>query len=60
MHAGVTDAFASVLKGVGDNYPMMKVVQVVGGLPLLTNRFAPFAAVILFPISLNLMFSIRY
>ena len=34
-------------------YPMIKSIQVVGGLSLLINRYAPFFAVVLFPISLN-------
>ncbi len=53
LHTGVTGALVSGLKGVGYIYPMMKTIQVVCGLALLTNRFAPFAAVVVFPISLN-------
>lgn len=43
------------LKGVGYIYPMMKVIQIIGGLSLLLNRFAPFFAIVLFPISLNVL-----
>lgn len=55
MHTGVTGALVAGLKGVGYIYPMMKVIQITAGLALLTNRFAPFAAVVVFPISLNVM-----
>lgn len=34
-------------------YPMQKIIQIVGGLSLLSNWYAPFFAVVLFPISLN-------
>ena len=34
-------------------YPMMKVLQVAGGLSLLMNRYAAFSAVVLFPVSVN-------
>ncbi len=34
-------------------YPMMKGIQVAGGISLIVNRYAPFSAVVLFPISLN-------
>ncbi|MEO6151034.1 MAG: hypothetical protein ABIN95_03205 [Mucilaginibacter sp.] len=53
LHTGVTGALVSGLKGVGYIYPMMKVIQVVCGLSLLFNRYAPFSAVVVFPISLN-------
>ncbi|MGY3055562.1 putative oxidoreductase [Pedobacter sp. UYEF25] len=55
MHTGVMGALVAGLKGVGYIYPMMKMIQIVAGLSLLTNRFAPFAAVVIFPISLNVM-----
>ena len=34
-------------------YPMQKVIQIAGGLSLLSNWYAPFFAVVLFPISVN-------
>jgi hypothetical protein len=34
---------------------MMKTIQIAGGLSLLLNRYAPFSAVVLFPISLNVL-----
>ena len=34
-------------------YPMQKVIQIAGGLSLLSNLYAPFFAVVLFPISVN-------
>jgi hypothetical protein len=33
----------------------MKTIQILGGLSLLFNRYAPFSAVVLFPISLNVL-----
>ncbi|MBZ5859396.1 hypothetical protein [Flavihumibacter profundi] len=53
MHTGNAAALKAGLIGTGYIYPMMKTIQVVGGLSLLVNRFAPFFAVVLFPISLN-------
>ena len=53
LHTGSTGALVAGLKGVGYIYPMMKTIQILGGLSLLLNRYAPFAAVVLFPISLN-------
>ena len=55
LHTGVTGAFIAGLKGVGYFYPMIKVIQITGGLSLLFNRYAPFSAVVLFPISLNVL-----
>src|SRR3989337_686601 len=52
-HTGKVAAFKAGLKGVGYFYPMLKSIQVVGGISLLVNRYAPFFAVVLFPISLN-------
>jgi putative oxidoreductase len=52
-HTGRVAAFKSGLIGVGYFYPMIKSIQVAGGLALLVNRYAPFAAVALFPISVN-------
>ena len=53
LHTGAAGVFKAGLFAAGYFYPMQKVIQVLGGLSLLTNRFAPFAAVLLFPISLN-------
>jgi hypothetical protein len=55
LHTGVTGAFIAGLKGIGYFYPMIKVIQITGGLSLLFNRYAPFSAVVLFPISLNVL-----
>lgn len=55
LHTGKTGAFIAGLKGIGYFYPMIKVIQILGGLSLLFNRYAPFSAVVLFPISLNVL-----
>ncbi len=52
-HTGNAAAFKNGLKAAGYFYPMQKIIQVAGGISLLINRYAPFSAVILFPISLN-------
>lgn len=52
-HTGNAEAFKAGLRAAGYFYPMQKVVQILGGLSLLLNRYAPFSAVVLFPISLN-------
>ena len=52
-HTGRVAAFKSALVGVGYFYPMIKSIQVVGGISLLINRYAAFSAVAVFPISLN-------
>ncbi|OOQ58721.1 hypothetical protein [Mucilaginibacter pedocola] len=54
-HTGVTGAFVAGLKGVGYFYPMIKTIQILAGLSLLFNRYAPLAAVAVFPISLNVL-----
>jgi putative oxidoreductase len=53
LHTGAAGAFIAGLKGTGYFYPMQKVIQVLAGLSLLMNRYAPFSAVVVFPISLN-------
>jgi len=53
MHTGSAAALKEGLIGTGYIYPMMKTIQVIGGLGLMVNRYAPFFAVVLFPISLN-------
>lgn len=55
LHTGRTGALVAGLKGVGYIYPMMKVIQITAGLSLLLNLYAPFAAVVVFPISLNVL-----
>lgn len=55
LHTGAAGAFIAGLKGTGYFYPMQKVIQITGGLSLLFNRYAPFSAVVLFPISLNVL-----
>src|SRR6478609_5663760 len=54
-HTGRVAAFKAGLKGVGYFYPMIKSIQIVGGLSLLLNEYAPFFAVVLFPISVNVL-----
>ena len=55
LHTGKPGALVAGLKGTGYIYPMMKTIQILGGLSLLLNRYAPFSAVVLFPISLNVL-----
>ena len=55
LHTGKPGALVAGLKGTGYIYPMMKTIQILGGLSLLINRYAPFSAVVLFPISLNVL-----
>lgn len=52
-HTGAAAALKEGLIGTGYIYPMMKTMQVLGGLSLMIDRYAPFSAVVLFPISLN-------
>ena len=52
-HTGRVAAFKAGLIGVGYFYPMIKSIQIAGGISMLINRYAPFFAVVLFPISLN-------
>src|SRR5438128_2166009 len=52
-HTGAAAALKQGLIGTGYIYPMMKTIQIAGGLSLLLNRYAPFFAVVVFPISLN-------
>jgi len=52
-HTGRVAAFKAGLLGVGYFYPMIKSIQIAGGISLLVSRYAPFFAVVLFPISLN-------
>src|SRR5438045_7231318 len=54
-HTGRVAAFKAALLGVGYFYPMIKSIQIVGGISLLANQYAPFFAVVLFPISLNVL-----
>ncbi|HEY0245215.1 MAG TPA: hypothetical protein VGC01_06595, partial [Mucilaginibacter sp.] len=55
LHTGVPGAFIAGLKGTGYFYPMLKVIQIIGGLALLINRYPAFFAVVFFPISLNVL-----
>lgn len=55
LHTGAPGALIAGLKGTGYFYPMIKSIQILGGLSLLLNRYAPFFAVVLFPISLNVL-----
>jgi len=52
-HTGRVAAFKAGLMGVGYFYPMIKSIQIVGGIALLINLYAPFFAVVVFPISVN-------
>jgi uncharacterized membrane protein YphA (DoxX/SURF4 family) len=52
-HTGKVAAFKAGLIGVGYFYPMIKSIQIIGGIALLINQYAPFFAVVLFPISVN-------
>jgi len=52
-HTGRVAAFKEGLIGVGYFYPMIKSIQIVGGISLLVNQYAPFFAVVLFPLSVN-------
>jgi len=52
-HTGRVAAFKEGLKGVGYFYPMLKSIQIAGGVSLLVNRYAPFFSVVLFPVSVN-------
>ena len=52
-HTGAAAALKNGLMAAGYLYPMMKWIQIIGGISLLINRYAPFSAVVLFPISLN-------
>ena len=52
-HTGRVAAFKAGLLGVGYFYPMLKSIQIAGGIALLANQYAPFFAVVLFPISVN-------
>lgn len=52
-HTGAAAALKNGLMATGYIYPLMKWIQIVGGISLIINRYAPFAAVVLFPISLN-------
>lgn len=55
LHTGAAGAFIAGLKGTGYFYPIQKVIQIAGGLSLLLNLYAPFFAVVLFPISINVL-----
>ncbi len=55
MHTGNAASFKEGLKASGYFYPMIKSIQILGGISLLINRYAPFSAVVLFPISLNVL-----
>lgn len=52
-HTGRVAAFKEGLVNVGYFYPMLKSIQIVGGTAMLINRYTPFFAVVLFPISVN-------
>ncbi|QEC69170.1 DoxX family membrane protein [Panacibacter ginsenosidivorans] len=52
-HTGIVAAFKKSLVDIGYFYPMIKSIQIVGGISLLINQYAPFFAVVVFPISVN-------
>lgn len=53
QHPGAAGLFKAGLMASGYFYPMQKVIQIAGGLSLISNWYAPFSAVVLFPISIN-------
>ena len=53
LHPGAAGLFKAGLQATGYFYPMQKVIQIAGGISLLSNWYAPFFAVVLFPISVN-------
>jgi putative oxidoreductase len=53
QHSGAAGLFKAGLLATGYFYPMQKVIQIAGGVSLLSNWYAPFFAVVLFPISVN-------
>src|SRR6266700_473616 len=55
LHTGKPGALVAGLKGTGYIYPMMNSIQILGGLSLLLNRYAPFTAAVLFPTSLHVL-----
>ncbi|HEY2581766.1 MAG TPA: hypothetical protein VGI43_08170 [Mucilaginibacter sp.] len=55
LHTGAPGALIRGLKGTGYIYPMMKILQIAGGLSFLLNRYAPFFAIVVFPMSLNVL-----
>lgn len=54
-HTGAAEALIAGLMGTGYIYPMQKVIQIVAGLSLIFNICPAFAAVVVFPISLNVL-----
>lgn len=52
-HTGKVAAFKAGLIGVGYFYPMIKSIQILAGISFIINRYAPFFAVVVFPISVN-------
>lgn len=52
--SGESGAFLMALFATGYMFPLIKGVEVIGGLLLLANRAVPFALVILAPISINI------
>lgn len=55
LHTGAAGAFIAGLKGTGYFYPMQKIIQITAGISLLINRYPAFSAVVVFPISLNVL-----
>jgi putative oxidoreductase len=52
--SGKAGAFEGGLFGAGYFFPFMKVIEIVGGLFLLINRYTAFFLLLLFPITLNI------
>jgi len=48
-------AFLGALAVTGYMFPIIKVVEILSGLALLTNRLAPFALVLIAPILVNIV-----
>lgn len=54
-HEGAAAEFMGGLAAAGYFFPLLKVTEIVVGLALLANRFAPLALVILAPITINIV-----
>lgn len=48
-------AFLGALAATGYMFPLLKILETLAGLALLTNRFVPFALLVLAPITVNIL-----
>lgn len=53
-HPGKAGAFLGALAATGYMFPLIKGTEVLGGLLLLTGRFAPIGLVLLAPVAVNI------